>query len=122
VTLDPSFAAEDFCYLTTTGRVSGNPHEIEIWFALVGSTAYMMNGDSDHPGGSADWVKNLRKQPAVKLRIAGRTFDAIARIVTGPEEDALVRRLILEKYQVGSLDNPDSWGRIALPIAIELQT
>lgn len=25
-------ANEDFCYMTTTGRVSGRPHEIEIWF------------------------------------------------------------------------------------------
>ena len=27
-------AAEQYCYLTTTGRVSGRPHEIEIWFAV----------------------------------------------------------------------------------------
>ena len=25
---------DDFCYLTTRGRVTGAPHEIEIWFAL----------------------------------------------------------------------------------------
>jgi hypothetical protein len=28
-------AEEDYCYLTTTGRVSGEPREIEIWFGLV---------------------------------------------------------------------------------------
>ncbi len=28
------FADEDVCYLTTTGRISGHPHTIEIWFAL----------------------------------------------------------------------------------------
>src|SRR5215210_3089845 len=28
-------AEENFCYLTTTGRITGRPHEIEIWFALV---------------------------------------------------------------------------------------
>ena len=27
--LDPSLAVEDFCYLTTTGRVSGKPHEVD---------------------------------------------------------------------------------------------
>ena len=26
-------AGEQFCYLTTTGRVTGRPHEVEIWFA-----------------------------------------------------------------------------------------
>ena len=30
-----ALADEDFCYLTTTGRVTGRPHEIEIWFSLV---------------------------------------------------------------------------------------
>jgi hypothetical protein len=25
-------ADEDFCYLTTTGRVSGQPRTIKIWF------------------------------------------------------------------------------------------
>jgi hypothetical protein len=27
-------ADEDFCYLTTTGRKSGKPHESEIWFGV----------------------------------------------------------------------------------------
>jgi hypothetical protein len=26
---DPALAGEDYCYLTTTGRVSGEPREIE---------------------------------------------------------------------------------------------
>lgn len=25
---------EDMCYLTTTGRRTGTPHEIEIWFGI----------------------------------------------------------------------------------------
>ena len=39
-----ALAGEDFCYLTTTGRVTGRPHEIEIWFALDGATLYMLSG------------------------------------------------------------------------------
>jgi hypothetical protein len=31
-------ADEDYCYLTTIGRVSGEPREIEIWFGLDGRT------------------------------------------------------------------------------------
>jgi hypothetical protein len=30
--LASQLAKEDFCYVTTKGRVSGRPHEIEIWF------------------------------------------------------------------------------------------
>jgi deazaflavin-dependent oxidoreductase (nitroreductase family) len=117
--LDPALATEDYCYLTTTGHVTGRPHQIEIWFALSGNTAYLMNGDSEDDAGKADWVRNLRKQPAVTLRIADRTFDATARVVTDPAEDALARRLLLEKY--ATPQQPlTTWGRVALPIAIDL--
>ena len=37
------FADDDFCYLTTTGRVTGQPHTIEIWFAVGGRTLYMLS-------------------------------------------------------------------------------
>ena len=30
---DGPVAADDYCYLTTTGRRSGRPHRIEIWYA-----------------------------------------------------------------------------------------
>ena len=30
----------DVCYLTTTGRITGRPHEIEIWFAVREATLY----------------------------------------------------------------------------------
>jgi len=30
----------DFAYLTTTGRISGGSHRIEIWFAIHGGSAY----------------------------------------------------------------------------------
>ena len=38
---------EDFCYLTTRGRVTGRPHEIEIWFAVDGDTVYLLSGGGD---------------------------------------------------------------------------
>jgi len=47
-----SLKHEDFCYLITIGRVTGNPHEIEIWFGLNNTTLYLMSGD-----GKSDWVK-----------------------------------------------------------------
>lgn len=115
-----ALAAEEFAYLTTTGRVSGKPHEVEIWFAIEGETAYLMNGDSKHKAGHADWVRNLRKQPAATLRIAGQTFDATARIVGEPSEDALARRILLAKY--ATPENPlEIWGRVAVPVALDLR-
>jgi deazaflavin-dependent oxidoreductase (nitroreductase family) len=108
-------SSEDFCYLTTFGRVSGRPHEIEIWFALSDDTVYMLSGGRDR----ADWVKNLRRKPEVEVRIAGRRFEGEARIVQDPDEDELVRKLLVEKYErtPGSLAN---WRRNALPVAVDL--
>jgi deazaflavin-dependent oxidoreductase (nitroreductase family) len=106
---------EDYCYLTTTGRVTGRRHEIEIWFSLDGDTLYMLS-DSH----SSDWVENLRRTPQVTVRIAGEHFEGSARVVEDPEEDELARRLLIEKYErnLGSLSN---WRRTALPVAVDLQ-
>jgi deazaflavin-dependent oxidoreductase (nitroreductase family) len=70
-----SLAKEDYCYLTTTGRVSGRPHEIEIWFGLQNSTLYLLSGG----GEASDWVKNLLKNPSVTVRIGKCTFAGTAR-------------------------------------------
>src|ERR671927_1197826 len=90
-------AEEDFCYLTTTGRVTGRPHEIEIWFSLLPETRslYMLSGGGDR----SDWVKNLRRNPEVTVRIADDRFAGLAREATDADEDELARRLLVEKYE-----------------------
>jgi len=107
---------EDYCYLTTTGRVSGHPHEIEIWFGLQNSTLYFLSGDE-----SSDWVKNLLKNPAVSVRIAKHLFAGNARLVKDKEEDTMARYLLAEKYQEWDQGKTLSeWARTALPVAIDL--
>jgi deazaflavin-dependent oxidoreductase (nitroreductase family) len=108
---------EIFCYLTTTGRVTGEPHEIEFWFALVpeAQTLYMLSGGGDR----SDWVKNLRRNPVVEVRIAGKRLGGRAREARDAEEDELARRLLVEKYESspGRLEN---WRRRALPVVVDL--
>ena len=109
------FKGEAFCYLTTTGRVTGRPHTIEIWFALDGRTLYMLSGGRD----GSDWVKNLQYTPEVIVSIAGERFEGRARVIEDSGEDELARRLLVDKYErnTGSLSN---WRRTALPVAVEL--
>jgi len=111
-----SLAEEDYCYVTTSGRVSGRPHTIEIWFALQGSTLYILSGGRDR----SDWVRNARKTPDVTVRIGDREFAGRARIVEDAEEDARARRLLLEKYGPRYSGDLSGWGRSALPVAIDL--
>jgi deazaflavin-dependent oxidoreductase (nitroreductase family) len=113
---DATLAREPYCYVTTTGRVTGNPHTIEIWFALHGDTIYILAGGRH----TSDWVKNAKKQPRVTVRIRQQLFDGVARIVEPDRsEDALARCMLLEKY-AGKDSDLDEWGRTALPVAIDL--
>jgi deazaflavin-dependent oxidoreductase (nitroreductase family) len=107
---------EDYCYLTTIGRVSGEPREIEIWFGLEGSTVYMLSGGRDR----SDWVKNLIRDPRVTVRIAERSLDGRARVVSDPDEDSRARRLLFEKYSSGYSGDLSNWRETALPIAVDL--
>ncbi len=114
--LDAGMADDDYCYLTTTGRVSGRPHTVEIWFALDGPTLYMLAGG----GYSADWVQNAQRSPDVRVRLRDAEFSGRARIVERDEEDALARRLLVDKYQPRYKGSLTDWGRTALPVAVDL--
>ncbi len=113
----PSLAQEEYCYLTTVGRVTGQPHQIEIWFGLNDKTIYLLSGGMD----KADWVKNLRKNPSVMVGIAKHFFHITARLVTDEKEELLARNLLADKYGEREADGSLSeWARTALPIAIDL--
>jgi deazaflavin-dependent oxidoreductase (nitroreductase family) len=106
----------DFCYLTTTGRLSGNPHRIEIWFVLADETVFLMAGDRDR----SDWVRNIMASPDVQLELGARKRTTRARLVEdASEEDALARRLMLEKYAPRDVDDLSEWGRTALVVAVD---
>ena len=114
---DPQiFAEEDFCYLTTTGRVSGRSHTIEIWFALNEQTLYLLSGGRD----KSDWVKNAIRTPAVSVKIYATVFSGQARIVNDTEEDALARKVVFDKYVARSSDDLTEWARTALPVAVDI--
>jgi deazaflavin-dependent oxidoreductase (nitroreductase family) len=105
-----------YAYLTTTGRITGSPHRIEIWFARVGDTIYMLAGDGER----SDWVRNLMVSPAVVLEIGERKRTTNGRVLErGTDADVAARRALLEKYQPTSSDDLATWGRTALAVAIE---
>ena len=107
-----------FVYLTTTGRRTGRPHRIEIWFGHeAGSTLYLMAGG----GTRSDWVANLIASPAVEIEIGGTTWPAFARVVEEPDEAALARRLLFDKYQPTYSGDLTDWRERSLPVAIDLE-
>ena len=109
-------AEEDFCYLTTTGRISGRPHTIEIWFALHEQTIYLLSGGRD----KSDWVKNALHTPTVRAKINSTILSGTARLITDTEEDTLARKIVFEKYVPRNSDDLVDWSRISLPITVDI--
>lgn len=70
------------CDITTVGRVSGRPHEVEIWFGEIDGAMYLISGN----GPNADWYRNLLANPAVTVRLAGEQHVGRARDVTDAGE------------------------------------
>ena len=85
------------CYLTTTGRRTGNPHEVEIWFGSLDATLYLISGN----GPSADWYRNLLADPRVRVRIDDVERPGTARPVTDSGERERIGDLMGAKYVWG---------------------
>jgi deazaflavin-dependent oxidoreductase (nitroreductase family) len=98
--------------LVTTGRVSGRPREVTLWFAVDDGRIVMLAGG----GRTADWVRNLEADPGVELRANGAAVRGTARIVEGEPDDPLVRDAIAAKYGTTGLT---SWLRTSLPVVID---
>jgi deazaflavin-dependent oxidoreductase (nitroreductase family) len=110
---------DDFCYLITRGRVTGRPHEIEIWFARDGDTLYLLAGGGDR----SDWVRNVRAQSTVTVRVGDVTSAARGRVLEdGTIEDRHARRLVFEKYQSRSGGDLRHWRDTAVTVAIDVQS
>ena len=98
-----------FIYVTTTGRVSGKPREIEIWFVESADKLYIL---AEHFL-KAQWVQNINRNPRIRVRLGGREFDATARILDRKADSAawqMAQQLAREKYD---------WGK-GLPVEIIL--
>lgn len=75
-----------YLYLTTIGRRSGHPRQIEIWFTRHQGRYYLV---AEH-GLKAHWVRNLLAEPMVQARVGRRSFRGPARVVDARAERDLV--------------------------------
>ena len=70
-------AEKQVLYLTTVGRRTGLPREIEIWFVVWRERFYLFAETRE----AAGWVKNIRRNPKVVVRIGEWHVDATARVL-----------------------------------------
>ena len=110
-----AIASTQYAYLTTTGRKSGNPHRIEIWFGVSDGRIYLMSGGRE----KSDWVQNLIAEPVVSLEIGDQQVRGFATILEdGSDADRTARVLLVQKYQ--KKDELKGWGENSLAIAIDV--
>jgi len=90
-----------YLYLTTTGRRTGRPREIEIWFTRREGRLYLVAEHRER----ARWVQNLIADPTASVRVGRQRFRARARVVDARREPALahtVKKLSEKKYGWGN--------------------
>ena len=76
-------------YLTTRGRRTGLPREIEIWFTRFEGRYYLVAEHRER----AQWVRNLSADPRAGVRVGRRRFRASARVVNARKEPSLAREI-----------------------------
>jgi deazaflavin-dependent oxidoreductase (nitroreductase family) len=89
-----------FLYLTTTGRHSGLPRKIEIWFTEREGRFYII---AEH-GLKAQWVQNLEQNPEVTWKAGETEYRGRARILSltaDPDLYGTIQNLSRQKYGWG---------------------
>lgn len=104
---------EQYLYLTTRGRKSGRPREIEIWFTQRDGRFYLI---AEYP--TSQWLRNLQANLTASIRVGGENISVRARLIdreTEPELHQSIAEGSRRKYGWGDgtvveliPDSPDS--------------
>jgi deazaflavin-dependent oxidoreductase (nitroreductase family) len=112
--LDEELRATVECRLITTGRTSGEPRQIRIWFSSVGDHLFLLAQDRER----AHWVRNIASDPRVRVRIGTRRFEGRARVLDAVDpDDQVARDEWATKYGTKHFAK---FLREALPVAVDL--
>lgn len=87
--------------LTTRGRKSGRPRVTPLQYEEIDGCYYLAAA----LGNRADWVRNIRADPQVKIQVGRRRFSGRAEIVTDPAQiaDYLENHLRRHPRMVGAI-------------------
>jgi deazaflavin-dependent oxidoreductase (nitroreductase family) len=113
--MTPEHADASNGYLQTIGRVSGQPHEIEIWFAVDRGVVYLLSGS----GGNSDWCRNLDANAAAEFTIDDTVYPVLGRRVDHPAEAARARRAVFDKYSERYGGDLVEWRDASAPFALD---
>jgi deazaflavin-dependent oxidoreductase (nitroreductase family) len=79
--------------LTHYGRKTGQPYQVTIWYLVGDDKLYLVSANANR-----NWVRNVKRRPAISLRIGNEVFNGEVRSITDPEEREKVNALVERKY------------------------
>lgn len=109
-------APRAFALLETTGRHSGRPRLTPVGNGLDGSVFWIV---SEH-GDGCDYVKNLRADPKVRVKVGRRWYDGTAAVVA--DDDGYSRRRTLDRKNgiVGRADGVIFRASASQPVTVRV--
>ena len=107
---------DEHAYLTTTGRRTGRPHTVELWYRRLGDVVWFVTDEPDR----CDWLANARAHPDVTVRLHDETYDGVARFDL---DDTEARRALAARYQGCTEGQPMStWASSGTALAVVLSS
>jgi len=102
-------------YLTTSGRLTGEPHRIEIWFAIHEGFLWVNSGG----GRRSDWVKNLIEDRRLVLDVGDERWSATATLCDDVGVHPARQRLAARYQGWRAGQQLSEWARTSLLIRVE---
>jgi hypothetical protein len=103
---DWSFTDEVEEILIETRSGFGLPHSVTIWCVSIDGELYVGASAPDFPK-ERRWVRNVRRDPDVRLKVAGRIYERRLELVADPARTDFVNRAFGRKYRYDVDEDPD---------------
>ena len=101
--------------ITVTGRKSGRPISIPVWFVLEGEKLYLLPVQ----GSDTQWYKNALKNPSIRIDAGGEKAELKVTPITDPKQVASVVEKFRAKY--GPSDVKKYYSKFDAAVIADLQ-
>ena len=101
--------------ITVTGRKSGRPISIPVWFVLEGDKLYLLPVQ----GSETQWYKNALKNPSIQIESSGEKAELKVTPITDPKQVASVAEKFRAKY--GPSDVKKYYSKLDVAVVAQMQ-
>jgi deazaflavin-dependent oxidoreductase (nitroreductase family) len=101
--------------ITVTGRKSGRPISVPVWFVLEDGKLYLLPVS----GSDTQWYKNVLKNPSIRLDAGRDAAELKAVPVTDPKQVASIAEKFRAKY--GPSDVKKYYSKFDVAVLADLQ-